>query len=53
MYMHQKPNNRRTFDPNAEVAWYVAPCLKHHRTFIGHYISCEILLPPENRGHLK
>ena len=35
MLMHEKPGRIRTFGYNAKKAWYIAPCLRHYRTFKG------------------
>ena len=35
MFMHEKPNRRKTFGLNAKKAWYIAPCFKHYQTFKG------------------
>ena len=35
MLMHENPGSRRTFGYNTKKAWYIAPCLRHYRTFKG------------------
>lgn len=35
MYMHDKPNRRRSWGYNAKKAWYIGPSLDHYRSFRG------------------
>ena len=35
LMMHEKPNRRPTWGPNAKKAWYLGPCFKHYRSVRG------------------